>query len=938
MSGRSAIRHPRWFVDLSNIILTGWGTEILPPEALQKFGYPDAAQPLEVAFAKAVFQETTWVRLMGLSKDLGTPELASAWRAIQLGQYVRKTLNLAADTAIVSAIPAAVLVARHQDATASWLPAEQLVAVADVCLTQGAPAIVPAGFMPLELPREIASPARLAAHQLQALLRQNDPLAVFVSMIERNDRELSDLLNDAQLGRQSGSLSFTAAHFQAWATAHQLVQERRLEAGRQAKAAPAAAITPAAAIAPAAIHLDAEQWRKDYPQLAAAWQRLEASERQAAGGATETAAMDLVRNLDHASLTCLGLLPRPADVPAFPASVPLLEHVRQVVSTMHLGDNPAGFFLHSKREHCRQVWRQLCMWLASGEIETLMQFVQPNKKDANARQLAAQMLGFETPRFQNVPLFPLSSAEKTLVTAHVQRQETMRALVREERRRQKEMAEERAREAFRQQEAEKLASVTALTPGRRAIAILKDETYWRGRWQDLQPEWQNAAEALKAKRSTEAADRAAAQAATRLRKRLAEPVPASRYLEVLEASTGVLVRFVPAQELTLGSASLNSDLVAIARRRLGKGQLKHPDGHKEIFQTEWNAPRLEALVARTEMKKLARALADIDAEVQAALATPLAPYHVEQVLQITKAERLRWTQAGRLKVVGKDSFYKGRTLIEYPLFSRTAIRAISAETIARWRAEDAAASTSKRKAGAARAVETRKRNLRLREEEQTRIDTLAREAARTLGDLTAVSLVKLAIYAQLASRWAKHFQALGRSTDSQHFYDLKDAALRVIAASPYARIAYVPSDQAKYHVDLCEFHYDEWREFRRYDRYVTFWDWVDMESDLLKACPDCDFHADYSYWALYLIELVAGDLRLSFHVPHSIGVHYLPAPKGLEKHPDESSEGMFRYGRPVDEEEMLLHPAPKVETAIQGLLQLFQRAGEAPATARRLPG
>lgn len=927
-------------MELSNSILTGWAVEILPPETLQKLGYQNAAQPVEVALAKAVFQETTWVRLVGLCQDLGTPELASAWRAIQLGQYVRKTLNLAANQAIVSSISAAAVVAQRQDAAVSCLPAEQLAVVANVRLTHGAPVIVPACFMPLDLPRELASPSPLAANELLALLRQNDPLAVFVSLIERNDWVLRDLVNDAQIGKKPGLLPFTAAHFQDWATAHQLDQARWLESERQLKivAAPATATAPAIAPAPTVIPLEAEQWRRAHPQFAAAWQRLEAWEQQAAEGAAASVAMDLVRNLDHASLACLGILPRPPEVPAFPASAPLLENVVQIIAAMQLGDNPAGFFQGHKREHCRQVWRRLCIWLANGEIDTLVQFVQPNKKDANARQLVAQMLGFETPRFKSVPLFPFSSAEKTLITAHVQRQEAMRALLCEERRRQKELAEERAREVFRQQEAEKLAAVAALTPGRRAIAILKDETYWRGRWQDLQPEWQNAAEALKAKRSAEAATRAAAREATRLKKCMAVPVPSSRYLEVTETPTGVRVRFAPAHELTLGSASLNSDLVAIARRRLGKGQLKHPDGHKEIFQSAWDATHLEALVARSEMQKLARALADIDAELQAALATPLAPYHIEQALQITKAERLRWTQAGRLKVVGKGSFYKGRTLIEYPLFSRTAIRALSAETIARWRAEDAAATARKRKEGAARAVQTRKRNVRLREEEQTRIDTLAREAARTLGDLTAVPLVKLAIYAQLASRWAKRFQSLDRSTDSQHFYDLKDAALRVIAASPYARIAYVPSDQAKYHVDLCAFHYDEWREFRHYDRYVRFWDWVDMESDVLKACPDCDFHADYTYWALYLIELVAGELRLSFHVPHSIGVHYLPSPKGLEKLPDESEEGMFRYGRPVDEEEMLLHPAPKVETAIQALLQLFQPAAQEPTPPRRLPG
>ena len=48
------------------------------------------------------------------------------------------------------------------------------------------------------------------------------------------------------------------------------------------------------------------------------------------------------------------------------------------------------------------------------------------------------------------------------------------------------------------------AELEALTPGQRSIAILKFEDYWRSHWQELEPAWQAAAEALKTRRQQQA--------------------------------------------------------------------------------------------------------------------------------------------------------------------------------------------------------------------------------------------------------------------------------------------------------------------------------------------------------------------------------------------------------------------------------------------------
>ena len=76
------------------------------------------------------------------------------------------------------------------------------------------------------------------------------------------------------------------------------------------------------------------------------------------------------------------------------------------------------------------------------------------------------------------------------------------------------------------------------------------------------------------------------------------------------------------------------------------------------------------------------------------------PLELESLLKCTPTERKRWTEEGKLPVLGRRSFRKAGRWMLFPIFDRRMILGLPQTELDRWRAEHQALVKEHRKAGA----------------------------------------------------------------------------------------------------------------------------------------------------------------------------------------------------------------------------------------------
>ncbi len=91
-----------------------------------------------------------------------------------------------------------------------------------------------------------------------------------------------------------------------------------------------------------------------------------------------------------------------------------------------------------------------------------------------------------------------------------------------------------------------------------------------------------------------------------------------------------------------------------------------------------------------------------------ALEFAVPPWELEGMIGCTTTERKRWTEEGRLPVLGHGSFRKGGSDHEYALYDRRVILNLTSSDIEQWRAEHQAAVRERRKAATQAAAARRK--------------------------------------------------------------------------------------------------------------------------------------------------------------------------------------------------------------------------------------
>jgi len=297
------------------------------------------------------------------------------------------------------------------------------------------------------------------------------------------------------------------------------------------------------------------------------------------------------------------------------------------------------------------------------------------------------------------------------------------------------------------------------------------------------------------------------------------------------------------------------------------------------------------------------------------------PGEVEALLTCSATERKLWTSDGKLPILEYRTFRKAGRDLTYPVHDRRVILQLTQAEIEQWRTQHQSLVQLRRKTGVKKALVSREANEQTRQNVRTSLEEMMQEWEKH-GNPQFVAAFRLAFWTQWASRWAKEnqvkslnaikYQALYQ-TRRDTWYARKDSALRVLAQTPYARISFYKSEEPdKWTLWLCEEHMEMKRDFL----YHNKWEFFAIHAREIRQCPHCSVNSENDYYSLYSIHIASAlfpELSFSFHIPYPLGRTFLPSPKKLPHVEHTEQDGMFRFGRPLLENEKIFYREKDVE-------------------------
>jgi hypothetical protein len=304
------------------------------------------------------------------------------------------------------------------------------------------------------------------------------------------------------------------------------------------------------------------------------------------------------------------------------------------------------------------------------------------------------------------------------------------------------------------------------------------------------------------------------------------------------------------------------------------------------------------------------------------------PTELDELLQCTRAERRRWIKEGRIPILEYRPFRKAGRDMLYPVHDRRVVLAIGQETIAQWRAAYYAQVYEHRRQGMQVAIQQRKVNQLVRRTFFKDWENTV-EQWRRQGSAELAATLQLAYWTQWASRWAKENRlksikgtkySTTYASRERAWYERKTIAMYVLTQTPYARLAfYCPEEPDKYILHLCTQHFEQ----KENEYYASIWEFFYANTTLVKQCPDCVFEVEKHFYSLYHVEVSAEtfpELSFSFHMPYPIGKRYFPEPTELPAVKHVEQDGMFRFGRPLLDDEKITHRERDVLTYFEDAL------------------
>ncbi len=293
----------------------------------------------------------------------------------------------------------------------------------------------------------------------------------------------------------------------------------------------------------------------------------------------------------------------------------------------------------------------------------------------------------------------------------------------------------------------------------------------------------------------------------------------------------------------------------------------------------------------------------------------LGPWEVETILPCTRTERKRWTADGKLPILEYRTFHKAGQDQPYPVYDRRFITTLTQDTLERWRAEHQALMQLRRKTGARKATESRTEHQQARQSFQQSWQSIVATWAEQ-GSAELAAILQLAYWALWASRWAKENQVKRLKAIKHHdeyerrsiaWYERKNRAMQLLGQTPYARLSfYRPEAPDKVSLTLCDEHYEMKRELY----YETKWDFFADYGAEIRRCPQCQVREERDFYSLYFLEIrpdMFPELCFAFHTPYPIGKNFWPAPNKLPQVAHLEQDGLFRFGRPLLDNEKIIY-------------------------------
>lgn len=311
------------------------------------------------------------------------------------------------------------------------------------------------------------------------------------------------------------------------------------------------------------------------------------------------------------------------------------------------------------------------------------------------------------------------------------------------------------------------------------------------------------------------------------------------------------------------------------------------------------------------------------------------PVELEKLLNCSATERQQWIEEGKLPVLEYRTFRKSGIHLEYPVHDRRFILSLSPTDINNWRQESKQPMQNNGKKIAQIPTNNPQEN-----HEENADSRLAFSSAwskiiadwEQQGSAEISATFQLAYWTVWASRWAKEnqlnsFKSIEDSetyetyeTHRQEWYQRKNQAVKVLIEMPYAMLYfYRPNDADKLYLELCDDHQEMMKDGYYWDK----WDFFYQNRKLVSKCRECVYSETKDYYSLYYLEIKSDkfpDFSFSYHTPYPIGRKFLPHPETLPYVDHVEQDGIFRFGRPLLEQEKVIHTEKDVLAKFEAAL------------------
>ncbi|WP_293355508.1 hypothetical protein [Microcoleus sp. CAWBG51] len=294
------------------------------------------------------------------------------------------------------------------------------------------------------------------------------------------------------------------------------------------------------------------------------------------------------------------------------------------------------------------------------------------------------------------------------------------------------------------------------------------------------------------------------------------------------------------------------------------------------------------------------------------------PVELEAMLKCSAAERQQWIEQGRLPILEYRSFRKSGIHLEYPVHDRRFILSLTPTDIDNWRKEPKGLIKNHRPTAEPINTENSEQNEQSRGAFSAAWEKIISDW-KEQGSAEISATFQLAYWTVWASRWAKEnqlnsFKAIKSNEvyeiyeiHQQEWYERKNQAVKLLIEMPYAMLYfYRPPGADKLYLELCDDHQDMMKD----DYYWDKWDFFYQNRKLVNKCRECVYCETKDYYSLYYLEIKSDkfpDFSFSYHTPYTIGRKFLPHPETLPAVDHVEQDGIFRFGRPLLEQEKVIH-------------------------------